>query len=180
MFGTERRTRSSLAHRRALWASLVGFVALLAFSGQGYAQAMDDASALDQYVERPHTATGDSPGPGGGGGGGPSTGAPLPDDIQQQIAAEGGADAPALQAIASQPVYGAPQRQLGDGKTAALGTDESGGPTTAVGTEDALSAAVSAVRGGDSGRLAGLLVVLALVSVATLAAAGLRHRRRLT
>ena len=123
----------------------------------------------------------------------------LPPAVSNSIDQQGGSDAGILREVATSPDYGAPatsprkanaqNKPKGKRKDAA----GQGAQGTARGTSpeghviprpqdsspsEALSAAVSAVQGGDAARMVGLLVVLFLISVAALATAALRHRRR--
>ena len=162
--------------RRAL--VLVASVAatLLVAPGLAHAQLPDDPSAVDQYVEDV---------PAGGGKAYPGMSQPsktsLPQGVTQQIASEGGSDAPLLTEIATSSAYGAPQKRLakpgsgassGDGEPAAGGDGE---PSSGV-----LSTAVTAVEGGDSKRLLGLMLALLAISIATIVAVAARHRKSST
>lgn len=175
-------------------------VAWSIWAAQAYAQTPDGPAAVDQYVEDVPTSGGSAiPG---------STKHPpkkssLPHRVSSQIASQGGSDAAILRDIASSPDYGAPAASStpgGRGKASGKGGTRQNGrmetddrtamtrsaregaesiPTPSDSSDsDALSAAVSAVQGGDAARLVGLLVVLFAISVAALAAAGLRNRRR--
>ena len=174
-----------------LIAMLGALVAALALAGEAAAQRPCGNSAIDQYVECP-PQVGDENAPDVT----KPTKTPLPTDVRTRLFAEGGEDAPILEEIATSSVYGAPQRSAagngsgadasgggpggprrgGDGSTPYEGAD----PRDDVSAGEAVSAAVGAVGGGEAGRMAGLLVFLVLISVAALAAAALRHRRRST
>jgi hypothetical protein len=160
-------------------------MALLAWAGQAYAQTPDDASAVDQYVEDVPTSKG-STRPGQG----KSTKTTLTPSVSSQIEAEGGSDADLLREVASSSDYGAPQKAKpqkakpkkakADGPKRSIRTDD-GAPVA--GPDDpsageAISAAASAVQGGDASRLVALLIALFVITLAVLAAAGLRQKRR--
>ena len=156
-------------------ATVVG--TLLAWPGGALAQAPCDSSAIDQYVECL---------PGGGGenssGGKKPTNADLSSAVQADIQSEGGDDAELLQQVASSSLYGAPQKSLGGPGRGAPPIDRerlsAADPQADVSAGDAATAAVSAVQGGDAGRLVGLLVALFIVTAAALGAAAVRQRRR--
>jgi hypothetical protein len=149
-------------------------VTLLTWAGQASAQVPCEASAIDQYVECIPTDKGSNI-PGGS----EETRTTLSGPAQAAVTSQGGDDAPLLTAIATSSNFGAPQRKLkierrpGERESTAA---VSGGASTG----DALSAAVSAVNGGDAGRLVGLIVALALITVGALGFAALRHKRRAT
>jgi hypothetical protein len=164
--------------RSALLALTVA-ASLLATAGGAYAQTGDDGSAVDQYVEQPPSASGNTH----------SSGTPATPPTQSGSAGGGGTSA--LETIVTNPAYGGVvvDKKKKHGKNGA-----SGGPTVGtpgrgesipsagaqgdVSASDALSSAVSAVDGGEAARLVGLLVVLFLISVATLTSAGIRQKRR--
>lgn len=168
---------------RKRWLVVAAAVSLvaLAFSGQAFAQV----SAVDQYVEDIPTSEGSTvTGAGGGSGGGRPSAA-----VNTQIQKEGGEDAPLLQEVVSSPNYGAPSKKLAPGRTDRTARER--GPNRGYAGElpnaatpddpspgSAVSAAVSAVQGGDSARLIGLLVGMLAIATVALAAAALRHRRR--
>ena len=169
------------------------------------AGAQSPPSAVDQYVEDPPSAGGSTPkgnkpssgGSGGGGSGGagsaPSGATKLPPRVQTEITESGGNDAELLTRIATAPEYGAPtpglkadknRRAKGRGSSSAnrtgqtLGEVKDADPRTDVSAGDTLTAAASAVQGGDTGRLVALLLVLAAITIGALVTAGLRQRRR--
>ena len=160
---------------------------VLAAPTGAYAQAACEASAVDQYVECIPTsdgANGNNQGAGGGGGGG-GGGTTLTPSLATQIEAKGGDDAEILKQVAGSRRYGAPTNKLSLPGAGASGKMRIGkeqlvqaDPQADVSAGEALSAAVSAVQGGDAGRLIGLLAALFFVSVATLAAAAVRQKRR--
>jgi cobalamin biosynthesis Mg chelatase CobN len=176
---TRGRTR---ARRSAL--TVLALMALLAWAGQAYAQTPSDASAVDQYVEDVPTSQG-STRPGQG----KSTKTTIAPSVSSQIDAEGGSDADLLREVASSSDYGAPQKAKprkakpkakADGPKRSIRTDD-GAPVA--GPEDpsageAISAAASAVQGGDASRLVALLIALFVITLAALAAAGIRQKRR--
>ena len=121
--------------------------------------------AVDQYVESVPTSGGDPRKPGGGG---------LPPGVKRQLEREGGADAAALEAVASSGALGAP---ASDGRRRASKADasDSGSNPRPSALEALTSAAVS-----DDGSAGGWLIAgLALLTVA-LAGTALARRRSLT
>ena len=166
------------ALRSALLALTVA-ASLLATAGGAYAQTGDDGSAVDQYVEQPPSAAGNSHGSGG------STTLP-------PAQTGGGGGTSALETIVTNPAYGGvvvekkkkQHAKNGAGGGPTVGTPGRGesipnaGAQGDVSASDALSSAVSAVDGGEAARLVGLLIVLFLISVATLTSAGIRQKRR--
>jgi hypothetical protein len=176
--GSEAWRRRTLV--RCALLSLAVAATLLATAGGAYAQTGDDGSGVDQYVEQPPSASGNTHGSG------PSTS--LPTDVKSEISSQGGSDASALETIVTNPAYGgagAKKKKAAKGAagptvgTPGRGESVSGAdPEGDVSATGALSSAVSAVNGGEAARLVGLLVVLFLISVATLTSAGLRQRRR--
>jgi hypothetical protein len=156
--------------RRAF--ALAAFVGatLLAAPASAHAQLPGGPGAVDQYVEDVPT---------GGGKTHPTKDAPtktsVPASVQAKIEAQGGSDAPLLTEVVSSSSYGAPQ----DGRPTRMergGATADGGPSPEE-SAGVLSSAVSAVEGGDSRRLLGLLAALLAVSVATVVAVGVRQRR---
>jgi hypothetical protein len=160
-------------HRWAIGVTLA--VTLIAWPGPASAQT-PPSSAVDQYVEDQPTSEGSVPTTGSGGGGSPPRTTQLDRDTSAAITRHGGTDAPVLKALATDSRYGAPQDRLKtthkvrDAGLSRGGFDSSPG--------EAVSAAASAVQGGDAGRLIGLLVALLVISVMTLGAAALRQKRR--
>jgi hypothetical protein len=168
------RERRGAGRRPAIAA--LALATLLACAGQASAQTPDDSGAVDQYVEDIPTA---------GGSAVPGREAPkqkgkLKPSVAASIDSDGGADAPALAELATSPDYGAGAK-LGRSKGSRLGVHnevvESGDPELDVSNRAALTSAVSAAQGAGTARLAGFLAVLFGISVATLGAAALRHRR---
>ena len=180
--------------KRARRRAAIALGVLLAFTtwaGQAYAQTPDGPSAVDQYVEDVPTS---------GGATAPGKNKPkinsLPPSVSNQIDQQGGSDAAILREVATSPDYGAPAAATGK-KAGTKANGKRNGKETAAGVtrgkaadareipapadsspSEAVSAAVSAVQGGDAGRLVGLLIALFVISIAALAAAGLRSRRR--
>jgi hypothetical protein len=164
------------------------------------AAAQSPPSAIDQYVEDAPSAGGSTPkgnkpstGGSGGAGSAPSGATKLPPRVQTEITKSGGQDAELLTRIATAPEYGAPtpglkadknRRAKGRGSSSAKRTGQTLGevrgadPRTDVSAGDTLTAAVSAVQGGDAARLVALLLVLAAITIGALVTAGLRQRRR--
>lgn len=167
--------------KRRVFVSLTLLLTLLAWPGGAQAQPACDASAVDQYVECIPTSGGDDASAGSGG---KPRQTPLPPGVATQVQSEGGSDAPLLQSLATDSRFGAPQKKLasGNGLNGKARIDKEqlvkADPQADVSASEALSAAVSAVQGGDAARLVGLLVALLLVSVATLSAAAVRQKRR--
>ena len=178
---------TSSLRSRLLTVLAVAAATVAASSGPAAAQAPDDASAVDQYVE---------PVPTSGGSSYPGTGKPKKTNLPRSVAAairhRGGADAALLTEVASSSVYGAPESAVatgkaaggrkGPGKRASKGNRPArGGAPTAGGggfsSGEAASAAADAVGGAESQRVVALLVALALVTAVALSAAALRRRR---
>jgi hypothetical protein len=167
--GSEARRRRTLMRSALL--SLTVAASLLATAGGAYAQTGGDGSAVDQYVEQPPSAAGNTHSTGSGG---PTK--LLPGQGRNR----------ALEDIVTNPAYGhvaaKEKRKAEEGAmVGAPGRGESLSSASAQGdvsAADALSSAASAVSGGEAARLVGLLVVLFLISVAVLTSAGIRQRRR--
>jgi len=175
------KRRASRFGKRRVFLLLTLLITLLAWPGSAHAQATCDASAVDQYVECVPTNTGDDASAGTGD---KPRQTPLPPAVATQVQNQGGSDAPLLQTLATDSRFGAPQKKLKgsagvNGKTR-IDKEQliKASPQADVSAGEALSAAVSAVQGGDAARLIGLLVALLLVSVATLSAAAVRQKRR--
>ncbi len=102
------------------------------------------------------------------------------------LAKERGAEGDLLSKVATSPAYGAPQNRLGGPEKAgdALRRISAGeldpGIASDMSAGEVVSAAVGAVHGGDTARLTGLFVVLALIAGGALAAVAMRQRRRPT
>ena len=176
--GSEVPKRRTLMRCALLSLAVAG--TLLATAGGAYAQTGDDRSGVDQYVEQPPSASGNTHSTGGG----PAT---LPPNVTNDISSQGGSDASALATIVTDPAYGGPGAKKKEAKSASGPTVGMPGRGESVSSADpegdvsatgALSSAVSAVNGGEAARLVGMLIVLFLISVATLTSAGLRQRRR--
>ena len=181
MFGGVRTAPTRHPGGRRWLLGLAVAVSVLAFAATASAQA--PPSAVDQYVEDPPSAGGSTPkgaNGGGTGGGGGSRG--LPTHVSSQLEQQGGTDASLLAEVATSARYGAPGKDLAAGTVGRRGVDgdalAAADPRGDVTAGDTFSAAVSAVQGGDAGRLFGLLIAMAAITVVALAAAGLRHRRR--
>ncbi len=166
--GVELVRRSCRRRRLLAVAATVG--ATLLVVPAAHAQLPGGPGAVDQYVEDVPT---------GGGSSHPTKDTPtktgVPSSLADQIAAQGGSDAPLLTEVVSSSAYGAPQEdaaermERGDAiPEAAPAADEAAG---------VLSSAVTAVEGGDAGRLLALLLALLAVSIATVVAVGARQRR---
>jgi hypothetical protein len=144
---------------------------LLACSG-AYAQT---SGGVDQYVEDVPSAGGTTH---------PGKGKPKKDTIkpsvETQIEEQGGSDAPVLTEVATSSDYGAgPKLKPAAPKmTVREGEISKADPEADVSNGAIAASAVSAVSGAETARLAGFLVILFVISVATLTAAALRQRRR--
>jgi hypothetical protein len=127
----------------------------------------EDTSGVDQYVEDIPTSEGSKPVGSDGNGS-----APLPPPVSRSLADEGGSDAAALQALATQSGLGAPDQNLA-GRTA---EDPGGGDVTLA---DALSGGIGALTGTDGrGSAGGLLLALLVLTCVIVAFAARRSRRR--
>jgi hypothetical protein len=171
--GASAPARRFRRHRWAIGVTLV--VTLIACAGPASAQT-PPSSAVDQYVEDQPTSEGSVPTTGSGGGGSPPQTTGLDHKTSAAITRQGGEDTPVLKALATDARYGAPQDKLKTTRKAREVGLSRGGSDASPG--EAVSAAVSAVQGGEAGRLIGLLVVLFVISVMTLGAAALRQKRR--
>ncbi|MDQ3865584.1 MAG: hypothetical protein M3304_01960 [Actinomycetota bacterium] len=171
---------------RAVLAVVVVVLALAAPTFAA-AQAMPDISGVDQYVEPVPTGGGSHPaGAGGGpagGGGGPSN--PVNHAVHARIAKQAGPDAATLEAVATDPRYGAPRDTIKDsrahksrGAGSASGREAAGTPPD-VSLGEAISSGVGSLAGDEGGRgTTGLLVALVVASLAIVALAVWRSRRR--
>jgi hypothetical protein len=160
-------------------ATVVG--TLLALAGQAAAQSPCGVSAIDQYVEC--VPTGDGRNSSGANQGAQPPSAPLPPPIVAQIESSAGDDADVLRQVAASPRYGAPSKSASRGGASTHGRisgEELGaaGPDSDATAGGAVSAAVSAVQGGDAARFVGLLVALFLITAVALALAAVRQKRR--
>lgn len=154
---------------------------LLALTGQASAQSPCGVSAVDQYVEC--IPTGDGRNSSGANQGSQPPSAPLPPSVAAQIESTGGDDAELLRQVATSPRYGAPSKSAAGGSSSTHGRISGealagADPDSDTSAGDAVSAAVSAVQGGDAARLVGLLVGLFLISAAALTLAAVRQKRR--
>ena len=182
MFRGVRTAPIGLREGRRWLVGLAVCVSVLAFAGPVAAQA--PPSAIDQYVEDPPNAGGTTPNGNRPGSGGTRN---LPPGVAALIQKFGGRDAALLTQVATSPVYGAPTSALsGQKKNSSKGAAAAGRPVgevagadprTDVSAGDSLTAAASAVQGGDAARLVVLLFVLAAITLGALATAG-RQRRR--
>jgi hypothetical protein len=135
--------------------------------------------SLDQYVESVPTSHGDHPQPPAGG---TSPSGHLPPSVRHRLAAQGGADAKQLDAIATSPSLGAPSSQSAPARGSA-GRPSNGGTGTggAASAADerspsAISAVARAATGGDGSSVVVLVGGLALIT-ALMAAVALGRRR---
>jgi hypothetical protein len=127
------------------------------------ASSPDEFSAADQYVETLPTSRGPNATKDAKRGR-----APLPTGIVAKLRGEGGADAPALQAIATDSEYGAPQADRRDADKKKRGGRSSSSAVP--------SASVEAVRNGGGDMLWLLLALLAITGLMVGAVAYQRHR----
>ena len=134
-----------------------------------------NSSAVDQYVEQVPTSSGSQV---SGLGGGKKR--QLPKTVEKQLADEGGADAGVLKDVATSSDYGAPQEQLKLDKADKARLREAAtdlrGDDSKVDVESAVSAPVGVLADGSDRRLLGLVIVMALIALATLVAAAYRQR----
>jgi hypothetical protein len=138
-------------------------VALLTILPAAVAVAAEPPAA-HQYVESVPPAGGDR-------GDDPNEPAePLPADVQRQVQAQGGADAAALEAVATSPALGASRADKETENAAENGSDVEG-PSTA-------RTAATAPAEGDSSTMAILLAGVAVVSVVAAGFAVARRRSR--
>jgi exopolysaccharide biosynthesis polyprenyl glycosylphosphotransferase len=169
----ERRRPHRAAVKVAATIVLLVFSLLAVTTSHAHAAPIrDPSSAVDQYVEALPTAAGPlavdattSPGKKGGGrsGGG---GVPLSGSAQRRLRDLGGSLARRLEANATNPMLGAPERRL---------------PTTRVSQRPpgAFSAAAKTVTSDPGGQLTWLLIVLAATTILAVGAAvNERFRRR--
>lgn len=169
---------SVTVRRRVLVAGAVVAATLLAASAAN-AQLPGDPGAVDQYVEDVPTGSGktypvrDKP-----------RKSAVPESVAQQIAEQGGADAPLLTEIVSSSTYGAPQKRNRTDR-ANRDDDKAAEEQAAAGAESlpseasvsgAVSSAITAAEDGDSRRLAVLIAVLVALSIGLVVAAGARQR----
>ena len=149
--------------------SLTLLLTLMAWPGGAHAQAACDASAVDQYVECIPTSGGDEDAAGSGG---KPRQTPLP-PVRGHAGAERGRLGRLRSSRPSRPTPASARRRRswprrsGVNGEARVGKEQLvlADPQADVSAGDTLSAAVTAVQGGDAARLIGLLVVLFLVSV---------------
>lgn len=163
--------RQSIRRRRLLAVAATVGATLLA-APAAHAQMPGGPGAVDQYVEDVPT---------GGGSSHPTKDTPtktdVPASVAEQIAVQGGSDAPLLTEIVSSSTYGAPRRGNGSAERMERGDAL---PEIAPAGDEAVgvvSSAITAVEGGDAVRLLALLAALIAVSVATVVAVGARQRR---
>jgi hypothetical protein len=132
-------------------------------------------SSIDQYIEQIPTSRGSRVA-----GAGNRKGQPLPPQVRRQLREQGGADAAALERIATSPAYGAPERPL---KRASERPLRKSRELVRVPRDDdpslggALSAAASVPGEDDEWRL-GVLAIVLLATTAGLGAAAYRRRGR--
>jgi hypothetical protein len=169
--------RAARIRKRGFLVTVTLLVTLLALAGQASAQSGCGVSAVDQYVECIPTGDGEN----SSGASAPTSGS-LPPPIAAQIQSAGGEDAEVLEQVATSSRYGAPTKRAAKSSSThgrISGETRAGaGPASDVWAGEAASAAVSAVQGGDAGRVVGLLVGLFLISAAALTVAAVRQKRR--
>jgi hypothetical protein len=159
---------------------VLGVVLIVALPASASASSDGTNPSLDQYVESVPTATGDRSDPSYGGNRRGSAGA-LPAATRRRIGQQGGADAPALEAVAGSPALGAPPTRGsgGNGREAGRASGEGRSATPpAAAAPSAIDAAATAATGDGAGATPWLLAGVVLVSLAAAAAALARRRRR--
>jgi exopolysaccharide biosynthesis polyprenyl glycosylphosphotransferase len=164
--------------RRRGWASLrlvgsiFGLVLTFLAVATSHARAatgVGGPSAVDQYVEQVptaigvHRASGPSERSGGPSASGRASGIQLSSEARARLRAIGGRSARELDAVATSPALGAPQRRLPRSHAAAPGTP---------------SAAVGALGGGGGGQLLWLGILLGVITAAAAAIAVYERARR--
>jgi hypothetical protein len=156
-------------------AYLVAFVAVIGLAVTSIASA--SPPVIDQYYEEIPTANGGvgagGGGSGGGGGGGASGGGGLPAPILDQLEnSVPPAVASELQEVATSTSLGAPSAMF---KKPAQGAEGSrSGSTEAA---DPLSSAVTAATDGGEAHLTILLILIGLITAASIGAAARRRRQ---
>jgi hypothetical protein len=155
--------------------AVLALVTLLSFVGSASAQDPgDDSSAVDEYVEDVPTSEGDS-----STGGGKPKRKSLPRSVVSQVKSEGGEDAAALEELATSSAFGAPQKQIKELRNETHGPIVKPEPEAESDGRDGLAAAAAtAGTGGNGSRLIGLLIVLGVISAATVALARRARARR--
>jgi hypothetical protein len=143
---------------------LVSGIALLSWTGASSAAKAPppkakELSAISQYRESIPTPVGPTFPTSG-----PSQKAPLPPPVEEEVASQGGSDAPALKRIATESNLGAPQKRLRPAPARRV-VEERGVPAAV------LSGAGNLVTDGRNGHLIGLVVVMGLLAVTGLTAA---------
>jgi hypothetical protein len=123
-----------------------------------------DVSSIEQYIENIPTSRGSR-----AAGAGNGAGQPLAPEARQRLDEAGGADAAALEQIATSPAYGAPERPLRPTKKTQTRDDD---PSLG----GAASAAISSPGGGGEWRL-GVLGGFIVATTAALGTAAYRRRR---
>jgi hypothetical protein len=176
------RGRALRGWKRGFLVGLTVVGTLLALTGQASAQSPCGVSAVDQYVECIPTGDGRNSSGANQSGQGPS--GPLSPSVAAELESTGGDDAEVLRQVATSPRYGAPSKPAASDPSSSTHGRISGealaaaDPDSDTSAGDAVSAAVSAVQGGDAARLVGLLVALFVISAVALALSAVRQKRR--
>ncbi len=163
--------RNGIGGRRRLAAVAAVFGATLLACSGAYAQT---SGGVDQYVEDVPSAGGTTH---------PGKGKPKKDTIkpsvETQIEEQGGSDAPVLTEVATSSDYGAGPKLAGRAEARPCATARSRTPIPRPTCRARRDRRLGRERGAgaETARLAGFLIVLFGISVATLTAAVLRQRR---
>jgi hypothetical protein len=175
------RGRALRGWKRGFLVGLTVVGTLLALTGQASAQSPCGVSAVDQYVEC--IPTGDGRNSSGANQSGQAPSGPLSPSVDAELQSTGGDDAEVLRQVATSPRYGAPSKPASRESSSTHGRISgealaAADPDSDTSAGDAVSAAVSAVQGGDAARLVGLLVALFIISAVALALSAVRQKRR--
>jgi hypothetical protein len=148
-------------------AYLVAFVAVIGLAVAGVASAAPPV--IDQYYEEIPTANGGVGGGGGSGSGGGGLPAPILNQLESSVSP---AVASELQEVATSSRLGAPGAMF---KKPAQGAEGSGSGSTEA--ADPLGSAVTAATDGGEAHLTILLILIGLITAASIGAAARRRRQ---
>jgi hypothetical protein len=148
-------------------AYLVAFVVVIGLAVTNIALA--SPPVIDQYYEEIPTANGGVGGGGGSGSGGGGLPAPMLNQLEGSVSP---AVASELQEVATSSRLGAPSAMF---KKPAQGAGESGSGSTEA--ADPLSSAVTAATDGGEAHLTILLILIGLITAASIGAAARRRRQ---
>lgn len=168
-----RHIRRAFAAAVAAGTFLAGTQAAWADHNPGHASGC--SAAVCQYVEQVPTSSGSQVAGVGSG----KKAKKLPKAVESELQREAGEDAAVLQEVATASEYGAPQEELQLGpaeKRRLKEAEETIKSEDVVDLGGAVSAPVSVLTDGSDARLVGLVIVMALIALATLAAAAYRQR----